>query len=448
MIARSKWSSEFAFIAAAIGSAVGLGNIWKFPWMVSEYGGGLFIVAYLFCILVIGIPILIAEINLGYIGNANPVNAIANLAQGRRGGRAWSIIGYSGILAAFLIISFYMVICGWVCSYLFNIFSIVSTGDIEQAEHGFEQLTSNFTQQFFWHTLMAWSTIAIMSGSIRDTIEKVFSLIMPLLGTLLIALLIYSIFRGHAGESLAYMFHFDLNDLTGEIFIQAMGQAFFTLSLGMGAIMVFGSYLPKGSSVVRSAFIIGLTDTFVALSAAFIVFCLVFEMSDSLTAAGPGLVFKTLPIVFMQIPAGEIIGGIFFFALLLAAISSAMSLLEPLICFLTENTRFSRRIVALSVGLLIWLLGIPTILSFTDGFGLFGDSTWFASIDFLSSSILLPLGGILIAVFSSYILDQKIIRDALGLSPKYFQIYLWIVRTIAPLAVAITLINYLIDYFS
>ena len=435
-----------AFVVAAVGSAVGLGNIWKFPYMISEYGGGVFIVTYLFCIVVIGLPILIAEINLGFMGNANPVDAITNLAKGRPGGRAWTVIGYSGIVAAFLILSFYMVICGWVCSYLFNIATLADEVDPAKVSQAFDELSSNPGRQFFWHSLMIWATALIMSGSIRSTVETVFELMIPLLGALMLALLIYTFVDGHAVEALDFMFSFDFSLLTGEIFIQAMGQAFFTLSLGMGVIMVFGSYLPKNSSVARAACVVAAADTFVALSAAVIVYSLVLQQGMSVSNAGPGLVFKTLPIVFAQIPGGAMVGSIFFFILLLAAISSAMSLLEPLICYMSENYNLTRRKVALSVGFIIWLLGIPTIYSFTDNFSPFSESsTWFEQIDFLSSSILLPVGGILIALFSSWIIAEGPARQSLGLSKWIYTVYIWLIRTLAPLAILFILGNFLFN---
>ncbi len=437
-----------AFVVAAVGSAVGLGNIWKFPYMISEYGGGVFIVTYLFCIVVIGLPILIAEINLGFLGNANPVNAIANLAKGRPGGRAWTVIGYSGIVAAFLILSFYMVICGWVCSYLFNI-ATLTEAEPAMVSQAFDELSSNPGRQFFWHSVMIWVTALIMSGGIRSTVETVFEMMMPLLGALMLALLIYTFVDGQAVEALDFMFSFDISLLTGEIFIQAMGQAFFTLSLGMGAIMVFGSYLPKNASVVRAACVVAAADTLVALSAAVIVYSLVLQQGMSVSNAGPGLVFKTLPIVFAQIPGGAMVGSIFFFILLLAAISSAMSLLEPLICYMSENYKLTRRQISLSVGFIIWLLGIPTIYSFTDNFSPFSDSsTWFEQIDFLSSSILLPVGGILIALFSSWVIAEGPARQSLGLSKGIYTVYIWLIRTIAPLAILFILGNFLINALS
>ena len=433
-----------AFVMAAIGSAVGLGNVWKFPYMVSEYGGGLFIITYLACIVIIGLPILISEINLGYIGDANPVNSIRRLAQGRPGGAWWSFIGYSGIVAAFLILSFYMVICGWVCSYLFNIAALAKNPDPTTINEAFERLSSDQNRQFFWHSLMVWSTALIMSGGIRETIEKVFSLLMPLLAFLMIGLLVYALYSGYAFDALTHMFTIDASKLEGsgsiDIIIAAMGQAFFTLSVGMGAIMVFGSYLPRGSSVTRAACVIALADTLIALAAAVIVFSLVLQQGMDIAGGGPGLVFKTLPLVFAQIPGGPMIGSIFFFVLLLAAISSAMSLFEPVICYFSERLSIKRSQVALTLGFFVWLLGIPTILSFTQGFSILpGERTWFETVDFVSSQLLLPIGGILIALFSSWVIASRLSAASLKMSPGIFKVFLCLLRTITPLAILVTL---------
>ncbi|NEV63884.1 sodium-dependent transporter [Thiorhodococcus minor] len=456
-----QWSSRFIFILAAVGSAVGLGNIWKFPYITGENGGGAFVLVYLVCIALIGAPIMIAEILLGRRGRQSPINTMRALVQDEQAHPAWSLLGWGGVITGFLILSYYSVIAGWALAYVFRAAAGAFNGaTAEMVGAQFDGLLSSPESVLAWHTIFMVMTMVVVARGVRGGLEKAVTFLMPALFVLLLVLVGYAMSLGAFSQGLDFLFSPNFEKVfysceataagveqchfTGEPMLVALGHAFFTLSLGMGAIMVYGSYMPAKASIARATFAIVLADTGVALLAGMAIFPIVF--SNGLEpAAGPGLIFQTLPIAFGAMPAGQLFGTLFFVLLVFAAWSSAISLIEPAVAWLVENHGMKRVPAAAFVGMLAWFLGIGTVLSFNllsgEEFQLFG-KTIFDLLDYLTANILLPLGGLFIALFTGWVmsrsasLDELRMRDGIG-----YKTWSLLVRYVSPLLVAIVFFN-------
>ena len=432
------WSSRLMFIMAAAGSAVGLGNIWRFPYVAGENGGGAFVLVYLGCIFLIGVPIMASEILLGRAGRQSPINAMRDLVAHSNANPLWQAIGWMGALAGFMILSFYAVIAGWAMSYLFQMGSGAFTGtDAVQAKAAFDALTHDVGAVVGWHTVFMMMTIAIAARGVGAGLESTVKILMPALFFLLVVLVIYSgVTSGKFTEGLSFLFSFNVEKLTWNGVLIAMGQAFFTLSLGMGAIMAYGAYMPKDVSIIGTAATIALLDTVVALMSVMVIFPLVFANGLE-SSAGPGLMFVTLPLAFGQMTGGAFFGAVFFLLVTFAAITSSISLVEPAIAWLIERLKTSRTKAALVVGGLAWLMGLGSAFSFNIWADLhfINGMTFFDLMDYVSNNILLPLGGVLIALFAGWGIDQQITRDQLAVSPMVYQTWRFVTRFIAPTAV-------------
>ena len=373
------WSSRAVFIMAAIGSAVGLGNVWKFPYITGEYGGGAFVLVYLACIAVIGVPIMMAEILLGRRGRSSPIGTMKRLAREEGASKAWTLVGYAGVVAGFLILSFYSVIAGWAIAYVVQ----TASGDLNGisaggAEQLFGDLVGSPTRLLLWHSLFMLMTIAVVARGVRAGIERAITLLMPALFVMLFVMVVYAYIEGDFARGFEFMFSFDfakvftvctgagesLNcQFTGEPLLVAMGHAFFTLSLGMGAIMAYGAYVPDRASITGATLTIAAADTVVALLAGMAIFPIVFA-SGLEPSSGPGLIFQTLAIAFGGMPGGQWFGTLFFVLLVLAAWSSSISIAEPAVAWLVDTRGWKRGAAAVAVGLLAWVLGIGSALSF------------------------------------------------------------------------------------
>jgi neurotransmitter:Na+ symporter, NSS family len=439
-----EWSSRWVFILAAAGSAVGLGNIWKFPYLVGEYGGGAFVLIYLLCVVVIGIPIMMAEVMLGRRGRQSPINTMRTLAKEEGLNSYWQSIGWLGVLAGFFILSYYSVIGGWTIAYVFRtgagLFAGLSGNEVEKT---FATLVADPEKLIAWHTVFMAMTMIVVSRGVKSGLEKAVRYLMPSLFLLLLLLVGYAMNTGFFVEGLKFMFNPDFNKITGTGVLAAMGQAFFSLSLGMGAIMVYGSYLPHKASIARSSLSVALTDTSVAILAGIAIFPIIFANQLN-PGAGPGLVFVTLPLAFAQMPGGIFFGTLFFLLLLFAAWTSAISLVEPAVAYLVENKGMTRVRAAMWIGVAIWLLGLGTVFSFNlwaDVKPFFGRS-FFDALDFLTSNIMLPAGGLLIAVFAGWLLSRKASQHELALGNSlYYQGWRFLVRYITPVAVFVVLLK-------
>ena len=432
------WSSRWLFVLAATGSAVGLGNIWKFPYITGENGGGAFVVVYLLCIAAIGIPIMMAEVMIGRAGRQSPINAMRSLIRASGANRSWSVIGWMGVLAGILILSFYAVIAGWAVFYVFRLASGVFDGvDGASSSALFAEFLGNPWAVLLWQTVFMVVTIIIVARGVARGLEVAVRWLMPILLLLLVGLVGYAAVYGDFGRGFAFLFSFDASKLTWDATLTAMGHAFFTLSLGMGAIMAYGAYMPSQASISSTVVTIGVLDTVVALAAGLAIFPIVF-VEGLVPGAGPGLMFETLPVAFGNLPYGTVLGALFFLLVSFAALTSAISLTEPALAFLVEEYNAKRGRVAISLGSLCWLLGIGTVLSFNvwADVKLFG-LTFFDLVDYLSGKIMLPLGGLLIAVFAGWVLSKGVSDEQLGFTGRKRAIWDVVIRFVAPLGVLV-----------
>lgn len=437
-----QWSNRMAFILAATGSAVGLGNIWKFPYITGENGGGAFVLVYLLCIAVIGIPIMMAEVLLGRRGRQSPINTMATLAKEEKRHRVWVSLGWMGVVAGFLILSYYSVIAGWALSYVFRTASGMFTGvTVDGVNSIFTSLVSDPERLLAWHTIFMVATIVVVSRGVQHGLEKAVRYLMPSLFILMVVMLVYAGSTGFFMAGVEFLFTPDFSKLSANSILIAMGHAFFTLSLGMGAIMVYGSYLPQDTSITKASMMIAGADTLVALLAAMVIFPIVFANGLELDA-GPGLIFKTLPIAFGQMDGGILIGTLFFVLLVFAAWSSSISLIEPAVAWLVENRGVNRIYASVWIGLLTWLLGIGSLLSFNlwSDYKLYGRN-FFDTLDYLTANIMLPLGGLFIAIFAGWVMREASSRHELNSTKQVFNIWLFLIRYITPVAVLIVFLN-------
>ncbi len=441
-----QWSSKLVFILAATGSAVGLGNIWKFPYITGENGGGTFVLVYLLCIALIGIPIMMAEVMLGRRGRRSPINTMALLASEEGKSNGWVALGWMGVVAGFLILSYYSVIAGWAMSYVFRTGSGMFVGATADGVSSiFTELVSDPEKLLAWHTIFMVMTMIVVARGVKNGLEKAVTFLMPLLFGLLLLVVGYAMTTGHFKQGLDFLF--TPGPITGEAVLIAMGHAFFTLSLGMGAIMVYGSYLPKTTSITQAAFAVALADTAVALLAGMAIFPIVFANGLE-PGAGPGLIFKTLPIAFGHMEGGILIGVSFFLLLVFAAWTSAISLIEPAVAYLVENRGMKRVYAAVWIGIATWLVGIGSVLSFN----VWADKTWslpfifenknfFDTLDYMTANVMLPLGGLFIAIFAGWLMREQSSREEMNTWPWVFKLWRFLVRFVTPLAVIIVFLK-------
>jgi neurotransmitter:Na+ symporter, NSS family len=441
-VANPVWGSRWVFVMAATGSAVGLGNIWKFPYIAGQNGGGAFVLMYLFCIVVIGVPIMIAEVMIGRKSALDPVHGMQLLARKANASRFWTLLGAMGVLTGFLILSYYSVVASWVLAYVFeSALGTFSDASAEQVNSFFTQdLLSNPLKLVFWHSVFMLMTMIVVARGVNAGIESTIRVLMPVLFLLLAVLLGYSFSSGSFDQGFDFLFSFDTSKLSRDALLIAMGHAFFTLSLGMGSIMVYGAYMPQKLSIGTTVLSIAALDTLVALVAGMVIFPIVFANSLE-PGAGPGLLFVTLPVAFGHMPFGSFFATLFFILVSFAAWSSSISLIEPAIAWL-ERKGYPRKTLALVTGLLVWLLGLGSVFSFNIAadLTLFG-KTFFDLVDYLTSNIMLPLGGLGIAIFAGWIMKRTTVQKELAF--KSYVIYVaWTIsiRFIAPLAVFVVLI--------
>ena len=437
------WSSRWTFILAATGSAVGLGNIWKFPYMAGDNGGGAFVLVYLACICIIGLPIMLGEIMIGRRGRSSPANSMRSLAVEANTSSAWTLLGATGALAGLLILSFYSVAAGWAMSYIFNGFQNITA---ESSSSSFNNLLSSPSSLIFWHTLFISITVFIVARGILQGLEKWINTLMPILFLIILMLCIYAMQTGAFLEGLRYLFMPDFSKINPQVMLEALGQAFFTLSLGMGAIMAYGAYMPANQNIGRTAVSVAALDTGVALLAGIAIFPIVFA-NGLAPSEGPGLVFVTLPIAFSAMPLGILFGTLFFVLLSIAALSSSISLIEPGVAWLIESLKIKRTTATIILGFTAWFLGLFSALSFNliSEFTIFGRN-FFDATDFLTSQIMLPLGGIFIAIFVGWIMKKEHVLEGLGFKEDFiFKAWYFSVRYIAPTLVGLVFLNFFID---
>lgn len=425
---REQWSSKVGFILAAAGSAIGLGNIWKFPYIAGENGGAAFIFIYLICITIIGLPVLIGEILIGRTTQLNPVGAFKKLS----GSSFWSAIGGMGVIAGFAILSFYGVVAGWSMGYFVESVrgSFFDYTEVSGVGEHFNSLTANVFWGIGFLALFMFTTMIIVYAGVQKGIERGSKILMPVLFIILLILMFIGISLEGSSKGLSFLFEPDWGNVTGHSVLVALGHAFFTLSLGMGAMMTYGSYMSKKDNVPVAALQIVFLDTIIAIIAGVCIFTVVFATNQD-PAAGPGLIFQTLPIVFTQMPGGYLFSILFFLLLTIAALTSAISLLEVVVAYFVDERGWNRHRAVIVFGSIIFLLGVPCALSYNvmSDVKLFG-LNFFDLIDFVASNILLPLGGLFIAVFVGWVwgFDKVVVTLKEG-AEKLFEKHAWLMPT-------------------
>jgi NSS family neurotransmitter:Na+ symporter len=441
--AREHWGSRLGFIMASAGSAVGLGNVWKFPYMAGSNGGGAFLVIYLGCVLFFGLSLVMAELAIGRTTQLNPVGAFRKLA-----GRRWSVVGGLGVATAFIILSFYIVVAGWTLAYVVFMAEGTFGGlNVDQNTTIFTGFVSAPVQPLIYAAVFTVLMIGVVLGGVASGIERASKWLMPLLFILLIVLAVRAVTLPGAGEGLAFYLSPDWSKVTAGTWGGAVSQAFFSLSLGMGAMLTYGSYMSKEQNLPRDASLVVGLDTLVALLAGLVILPAVFSAGFE-PGAGPGLTFMTLPAVFAAMPAGTLFGIAFFVLLAIAALTSAVSLLEVVVSYFVDDKGLSRPAATIGAGMVIFIIGIPVSLSM----GVWSDVTiagkgFLDLADFITSSVMMPIGGLFIALFVGWFMGPRAI-EALKSHPDQSLalagLWLFILRFVAPLGIAWILIQGLI----
>jgi NSS family neurotransmitter:Na+ symporter len=436
------WSSRFAFVMASVGFAVGLGNIWRFPYVTGENGGGAFVLVYLLCAFAIGVPCLIAELMIGRRGAHSPPTAMATLAEESGHSPRWRIVGGMGIFTAFLISVTYAVVVGWVLWYLFKAISTGFAGvDAVAAETEFASVLSDSSGMVFWTVVGNLITGGIIFAGVKGGIERAVTIMMPLMFLLLILLGVYNAFTGGFRETLVWLLTPDFAKINGDTLLAAIGQAFFSISVGMGGMMTYGSYLPKDYSITRGAATVVFADTMVALLAGFVIFPAVFHNGLS-PDSGAGLIFQTLPVAFAQMPGGHVFAVLFFVMLGVAGITSLVGLMESVTNWVDERFNMSRHTGTALVVLLVTFCSLASVLSYNVWADLRVAGMNFNEIaDGLPSKIMLPLTGLLVAVFAGWIMARRHTEDELATTPLAYSLWLNLTRFLVVPAVALILIS-------
>ncbi|MCS3119182.1 sodium-dependent transporter [Bacteroides fragilis] len=444
---RGNFGSKLGVILASAGSAVGLGNIWRFPYETGNHGGAAFILIYLGCILLLGLPIMIAEFLIGRHSQANTARAYQILAPGTQ----WRWVGRMGVLAGFLILGYYSVVAGWTLEYIFEAVSNSFAGKTPaEFISSFQSFSSNPWRPALWLTLFLLATHFIIVKGVEKGIEKSSKIMMPTLFIIILILVGCSVTLRGAGKGIEFLLKPDFSKVDGNVFLGAMGQAFFSLSLGMGCLCTYASYFSKNTNLTRTAFSVGIIDTFVAVLAGFIIFPAAFSVGIQ-PDAGPSLIFITLPNVFQQafsgIPILAYIFSVMFYVLLaLAALTSTISLHEVVTAYLHEEFNFTRGKAARLVTTGCILLGILCSLSLgvTKEFTIFGLGM-FDLFDFVTAKLMLPLGGLLISIFTGWYLDKKLVWSEITnngtLKVPTYKLIIFILKYVAPIAISVIFIN-------
>ncbi len=430
------WSSRAAFIAAAVGSAVGLGNIWKFPYMVGANGGGAFVILYLAMVLLVGLPILIAELGLGRTGGAAVTRTFGRIAHELRGGHLWNAVGWLGAATAILILSFYSVIAGWALAYAWR-FSLGSLQGLAAEDYSarFDALLASPAEMIFWQLVVLGAAAFVASRGVRAGLDRAVRWLMPVLAVLLIGLGIYAAIIGDAAAALHFMFTPDFSALTPEVALSAAGHAFFTLSLGLGAMIAYGGYVAEDVAIPRAAGWIALFDTLCAIAAGMAIMPIVFGFGLD-PAAGPGLVFVTLPVAFGSMPGGALVGTLFFALLVVAAMTSIFALIEPMAASLADGEADRRKWV-IRLTALTAILGLISVFSFniwSDVRPWGEDKTLFDWLSYLTTEVSLPFGGLCVAIFIGWVAPRKTMEHMFD-SHFAFKLWLLSIRYVSPIAV-------------
>jgi len=444
-----QWSSRTGFLLAAVGFAVGLGNIWRFPYVTGENGGSAFLIIYLVCALGIGLPLLISELTIGRRGRSSPSGSIRVVAAESGASARWGAFGTLAVFCVFIILSYYTVLSGWTFDYFLRAARGTFEGvGAEESNAMFSGLMNNPGRLLFWNTVVHLIIIFIVRRGVQAGIESAVKILMPALFGALIVMVIYGALAGDMASTLKFMLEPDFSKVTVRTVMVAIGQAFFSIGIAMAALITFGSYLPKEISIPKSATIIILADTAVALLAGFAIFPLVFAFGLE-PSAGAGLIFQTLPLAFGQMPGGQLFGAIFFILLIAAALSSCIGCAEAVVSWVNEKWGIKREKGVLLTAGAAWAVGILTIMSlgdWSDYYPLefipaFEGKTIFDALDFLAANILLLIGGLLISVFIGWFVPKHIKLDEIGVEEGlFFNFWRFMIRFVIPPVLVIVLV--------
>ncbi len=427
---RDSFSGKFGIVAAAAGSAIGLGNIWRFPYVLGENGGGAFLLVYLFFVIIIGAPVMISELLIGRKAGMNVFGSFRKLSPSQH----WYLIGIMGVGAAFLILAFYSVVAGWTLHYVYlSVINGLAGNTPDQMIAVFDGIQSSKGMSIFWTLLFMLGTAFIVKSGIEKGIEKYTKILMPLLVIIIVILSIRAVTLEGASKGLIFLFNPDFSKITSDVVLEALGQAFFSLSIGMGVIVTYGSYIKKTESLGGTALTVSLADTAIAVLAGVAIFPAAFAFGME-PDQGPGLVFVTLPNIFNQMAGGYIFGLLFFLLLAIAAFTSSISLLEVVVAYFTEELKLRRTMATWIAAGVISMLGILCALN----------SSVFGTFDYVSSNILLPLGGLFVVLFVGWIMDTHLVREEIEADKRkarYYRGFIFIIKFVSPIAIALVFLH-------
>ncbi|PCI45242.1 MAG: sodium-dependent transporter [Alphaproteobacteria bacterium] len=447
------WSSKLYFLAAAIGSAVGISNIWKFTYVAGENGGGAFIMVYVFALVCIALPALIAEFTIGRRGKLGVVRTMDKLSKTEGISPKWRYYGWLAVIAVFIALSFYAVVAGWTIDYFIVSLALDSgVGSAQEASDNMAAMLADPLRMIYSQIIFITLTALTVAFGVKNGLEKILGWMTPGLFIILAVLLVYAVLYGNMAQAVNFLFVPDFSTLTPTIIMMAFGQAFFSLGVGVGVLMTIASYMDEETPLIRSAVIVAAADGGVAILAGLAIFPIVFAHGLS-PAEGPGLIFITLPVAFSQMPGGAIVGPLFFLFLAVAALTSAITLLETVVACLEDLTSLSRVKLTVIASVVLWALGLLTVFSYNiwadvrllSFITTFEDKTIFGLLDYLVSNILLPLGGICVAVLAGWGLSRSSLLDELHVEDGVmFRGWLFLIRYVVPLVIgSVFLINLL-----
>ena len=457
-----KWSSRFAFIMAAVGSAVGLGNLWRFPAEAGVNGGGAFVIFYIFCVVLIGLPVLLSETLIGRAGQSSAIESMKNVARASGAAPLWSLGAALGMVGAFLILTFYSVIAGWVIYYagVFgnDVLGSVSAGNVsggafaglsaDEIQQILPTLHANSTMMIAMHALFMAITILVVARGVHGGIEKVAVWLMPTFFVLFLGVTIYSLATGDASKAIDFLFSFDASRLLDPaVQLSALGQALFSLSLGSAMMITYGAYASRDTNLAKTSGMIATADTLVAIIAGLAIFPIVFAAGLS-AEGGPTLLFATLPTAFQSMPFGSLIGLLFFIMVFFAALTSSVALLEASVSWAVTRFNGNRAMLAVAFGLIAFIIGTWASYSFNSqselyllDFGIFAEQNVFGVLDKLTGSVLLPVSALLVAIFVGWIADKRLVDEQNGLSGASHIIWRFLIAWLCPLVIGVILIT-------
>lgn len=444
------WTSHSLFLLASIGSTVGLSNIWKFTYLAGENGGGAFVLVYILSLLIMGIPILAAEMLIGKRGQKDFAGTMEALAVRDGLSTNWKYFAVTGMTVVFVILSFYSVIAGWTADYtVTSLTGQLNDVDSAKAQQFFNTLMSNPVRMMLGQGFFILATVWIVALGVKEGLERSINWMMPALFLILLALLVYAAITGDFGSAVSFLFMPQFDLISPKVILAAFGQAFFSLGIGLGVMLTYGAYMPAKSNILSSAVIIAFSDGLVSVLAGLAIFPIVFQYGLS-PAEGPGLIFMTLPVAFKAMPGGGIAGAFFFILLFFAALTSSISLLESVVSGLEDRLKYNRKKITVVAGTLLFLLGLGTVFSFNiwsawkplAPIGILQGKNFFEVIDYICSNLIMPAGGILMAVIAGWVLDRKETKSEMKLkNPAIYNGWLFLVRFIAPLMLGLVFIT-------